>query len=217
MAIYDTEEEQLDQLKKWWAVNQTSVIAGVVAAIVIITAVNFWQRYQTESRNQASQTFQQLLETEAKKNPDSVEKIAEKLSAENPSLAYAQFAALQLAKVKVEKGDLEGAKTVLENEIKNSGNPEIRHVARLRLIELLLATKQYEQGLQLIAALDPADSQGYSARYDELQGDIFVAMDRLDEARSAYQSAIRSGQATPLTQFKLDDITAPVFPEAKTN
>jgi predicted negative regulator of RcsB-dependent stress response len=58
----------------------------------------------------------------------------------------------------------------------------------------------------LIAEVDPAKSEGFSASYDELEGDIYVAMNRLDEARNAYQNAIRTGQATALTQFKLDDI-----------
>jgi hypothetical protein len=42
-------------------------------------------------------------------------------------------------------------------------------------------------------------------------------MNRLDEARNAYQNAIRTGQATALTQFKLDDIGLPTLeaPAAK--
>ncbi|WP_347989676.1 tetratricopeptide repeat protein [Methylomonas sp. AM2-LC] len=211
MAIYDTEEEQIEQFKRWWSVNQTSVIIGVITAIVIVSGANFWQRYQQEIRTQASQAFQEMLDNAAKNNLDGVEKIAEKLNKEYASSAYAQFAALELAKVKVQKGDLEAAKAILDKQIKTTDSDEIKHLARLRLIELDIATKQYEQGLQLIASVDPATSEGFAANYDELQGDIYVAMDRLDEARTAYQSAIRTGQATPLIQFKLDDISAPAF------
>lgn len=209
MAIYDTEEEQLEQLKKWWETNQTSLIAGVVTAIVLVSGWNLWQNHQFEKRNQASQMFQQLLESAAKDNSESTEKLAERLPSEYPGTAYANYAGLQLAKAKVQKGDLEGAKAILEKEIKSTESDELRHVARLRLIQLMLATAQYEKGLQLIAEIDPAKSEGFSASYDELQGDLYVALDRLDEARSAYQSAIRTGQATPLTQFKLDDVAAP--------
>jgi predicted negative regulator of RcsB-dependent stress response len=158
--------------------------------------------------------YQELLDNITKNNPDSVEKIAEKLGQEHASSAYAHFAALQLAKVKVQKGDLEAAKSLLEKEIKTADSAELKHVARLRLIQLLLASKQYEQGLQLVAEVDPASSEGFAASYDELEGDLYVAMDRMDEARTAYQNAIRTGQATPLVQFKLDDIAASVFNEA---
>ncbi|WP_256360574.1 tetratricopeptide repeat protein [Methylomonas koyamae] len=50
-----------------------------------------------------------------------------------------------------------------------------------------------------------------------MQGDLYVALDRIDEARSAYQSAIRTGQATPLTQFKLDDVAAPAVAPTAAN
>ncbi len=208
MAIYDTEEEQLDQLKKWWEANHSALLAGVIGALVLIAGMNFWQKNRLNTRSQASQMYQELLDSAAKNNLDSVEKIAEKLSVEYGSSAYAHYAALQLAKVKVQKGDLEAAKAILQKEIKTADSNELKQIARLRLIQLMLADKQYEAGLQLIAEVDPATTEGFSAGYDELQGDLYLAMDRLDEARAAYQSAIRTGQATPLVQFKLDDITA---------
>ncbi|QWF69480.1 tetratricopeptide repeat protein [Methylomonas paludis] len=211
MAIYDTEEEQLEQLKKWWESNQTSVIAGIIGAAVLLTGLNFWEKSRLEGRSQASQTYQELLKSSDINQTDSVEKLAEKLAAEHSSSAYTQFAALELAKVKVQNGDLEAAKRILQNQIKTADSPEIKHVARLRLLHLLLASKEYEKGLQLIAEVDPAAKEGFSASYDELQGDLYIGLDRLDEARSAYQSAIRSGHASPLAQFKLDDIAAPAF------
>ena len=215
MAIYDTEEEQVEQLKKWWEANNTSLIAGVVTAIALVTGWNFWQSHQLEQRSQASQMYQQLLVSAANNDNSSVEKLADQLSVEHGSLAYAHFAALEKAKSKVQQGDLEAAKAILEQQVQNPGTEELQHVARLRLVQLLLASGQYEQGLKLISEVDPAKSEGFAASYDELEGDLYVAMDRLDEARNAYQSAIRTGQATALTQFKLDDIAAPAFnPEA---
>jgi predicted negative regulator of RcsB-dependent stress response len=214
MAIYDTEEEQLEQLKKWWESNNSSLLAGIVGAIVVVTAVNFWHKYQADQRTQASQMYQELLESAAKNNSESVEKLAEKITNEHGSTAYAHYAALQLTKTKVQKGDLEAAKAILQKEIKTADGAELQHVARLRLIQLMLASKQYEQGLQLIAEVDPASTEGFAASYDELQGDLYVAMERLDEARNAYQSAIRTGQATPLVQFKLDDLAAAALSES---
>jgi predicted negative regulator of RcsB-dependent stress response len=214
VAIYDTEEEQLEQLKKWWESNHTALIAGVLGGLILIAGMNFWQKHRLSVRSQASQMYQELLDSAAKNNLDSVEKIAGELSKEYASSAYAHYAALQLAKVKVQKGDPEAAKAILQQEIKTAGSNELQHIARLRLIQLMLADKQYEAGLQLIAGIDPATIEGFAASYDELQGDLYLAMDRLDEARAAYQSAIRTGQATPLVQFKLDDITAaPVITE----
>lgn len=213
MAIYDTEEEQLEQLKKWWEANSTSVVAGIVGAVVLVAGINFWQKYQHDARSQVSQMFQEVLDSEAKNNFDSVEKISEKIVAEHSSSTYAEFALLQEVKAKVERGDLEAAKVILVKELNNIDSPVLKHVCRLRLIQLLLATKDYEPALKLIAEVDPATTEGFSANYDELQGDVYVALDRLDEARTAYQSALRTGQATPLAQFKLDDLAMPALNE----
>lgn len=214
VAIYDTEEEQLEQLKKWWEANNSSLIAGVVTAIVLVTGWNFWQGHQQEQRNKTSLLFQQLLGAAASQKADEVGKIADQLTAEYGSSAYAAYGALEKAKTKVQSGDLEAAKAILQQQVQSANDEQVRHVARLRLVQLMLATGQYEQGLKLIAEVDPAKADGYSANYDELEGDLFVALDRLDEARQAYQSAIRSGKASPLAQFKLDDIAAPTIEAA---
>ena len=217
MAIYDTEEEQLEQLKKWWDTNNTSLIAGVITAIVLVTGWNLWQNHQQEQRQQASQLFQNLLDSASKNDNASIEKLADKLSVEYGSSTYTHFAALEKAKAKVDEGDLEAAKAILQQQVQTAGNEELQHVARLRLVQLMLATGQYEEGLKLIAAVDPAKTEGFSASYDELEGDLYVAMGRLDDARNAYQNAIRTGQATALAQFKLDDLAVPAFNPANAN
>jgi predicted negative regulator of RcsB-dependent stress response len=53
----------------------------------------------------------------------------------------------------------------------------------------LLATHEYEKGLQLINQIKPENTAGFSDNYDQLVGDLYVALDRIDEARSAYQKA----------------------------
>ncbi|MBS3964828.1 MAG: tetratricopeptide repeat protein [Methylomonas sp.] len=214
MAIYDTEEEQVEQLKKWWDENSSSLIAGVIAAIVAVIGWNLWQDHSLQQRVQASDTYQQLLDAVNQNDSLAIDALAGKLSSEHASTTYADFAALHKAKIKVDSGDLDGAKAILQQQMQDTRSDNLAHVARLRLVQLMLASGQHEQGLELIAAIDRSKAEGFLARYDELEGDLYVAMDRLDEARNAYQNAIRSGQASPLTQFKLDDLTVPAFQPA---
>ena len=112
MAIYDTEEEQVEQLKKWWEANSASLIAGVVTAIVIVTGWNLWQNHQMEQRGQASALYQNLLDSAGKNDYAAVEKLSDQLATEHGSMAYAHFAAFKKPKAKVEQGDLEGAKAI---------------------------------------------------------------------------------------------------------
>lgn len=208
MEIYDSEEEQVAALKAWWKENQNSVIIGAILGVVLITGWNYWQEQKLKQTEQASALYGELLNFVSKDQKDSAEKVSEQIVKEHGSTSYANYATLMQAKLKVAAGDLEGAKKVLEAQMKK-GDKTLQNVARIELVRLMLATKEYEKGLQLIAEVDPASTKSFSASYEELTGDLYVALDRLGEARTAYQNAIREGASSPLLQFKLDDITAP--------
>jgi predicted negative regulator of RcsB-dependent stress response len=208
VAIYDSEEEQLEAVKGWWRENGTSTLVGVAVGIVLIAGWNYWRLHQQEKTSEASNIYSQLVKSVQADNPGAVEPLSKRLQAEFGDTSYAAYAGLQQAKLKVQKGDLAGAKAVLR-EVIGQSNKELSHIARLRLVRLMMATGEYEQGLQLINEVDPAVKAGFSASYDELAGDLYVAMDRIDEARTAYQNALSSGDQSPLLKIKLDDLTVP--------
>ena len=208
MEIYDTEEEQVAALKDWWKANGSSVVTGVITAIIIVGGWNFWQSYQQDKMQQASSLYEQLLQAQKAGKVESVDKIAAKLNAGFNSTAYATYALLFQAKAKVEEQDLSVAKELLQLAVATSSDPELTHVARTRLIRVLLGLQENEQGLQIIADVDQSSLGGFEAIYEELKGDLYVAMGRVGEARTAYQAALNAGQSSPLLQFKLDDLTA---------
>lgn len=208
MEIYETEEEQVAALKDWWKANGASVTTGIIAAVVIVAGWNFWQSYQQDKMNRASALYEQLMKAEQSGNIPSLDKIGAKLTTEYGSTAYGAYALLFQAKVKVEQQDLTAAKTLLQQVIATTSDAELKHVARTRLIRVLLALQEYEPGLQIIADVDQSSLGGFEAIYEELKGDLYVAMARIGEARTAYQAALKAGQTSPLLQFKLDDLTA---------
>lgn len=206
METYNSEEEQIAALKKWWKANGQSVITGIVGGIILIGGWNFWGSYQLDKRQQASALYDQLLVAVQQNQNESVTKIAERIESNFTSTPYSSYAGLFQAKVKVQEGELVAARQILEKAIASSDG-ELKNVARIRLISLLLAMGEYEQGLQIIAEVDPASANTFSGNYEELKGDIYTALDRPGEARTAYQNALREGYTSPLLQFKLDDLT----------
>ncbi|MCK5354515.1 MAG: tetratricopeptide repeat protein [Methyloprofundus sp.] len=208
MEIYDTEEEQVAALKDWWKGNGTSVLTGVASAVVIVLGWNFWQSYQQDKMNQASSVYERLIKAQTDAQAGSVDKLASRLNTEYGSTAYATYALLFQAKAKVEQQDLSAAKELLQQAVATSDDAELKHVARTRLIRVSLALQEYEPGLQLIADVDQSSLGGFEAIYSELKGDLYVAMGRVGEARTAYQAALKAGQASPLLQFKLDDLAS---------
>ncbi len=216
MEIYDTEEEQIAAIKRWWKENGTSTIVGAIAGILIISGWNYWQDQQNNKAIQLSSLFSSLWVSINEEKQGSVEKITERIIEQDATSTYATFSRLILAKTKVQQGDLDTAKNILEKVMIEARSAELRNIARIRLIKILQAIGENEQGLQLIAEVDPSTTGGFSATYDELTGDLYVALDRLGEARTAYKSALRAGAKSPLLQFKLDDITAVEIIESNT-
>ncbi|MCX7088329.1 MAG: tetratricopeptide repeat protein [Methylococcales bacterium] len=214
MAIYDTEEEQVEAVKRWWKENSQSVIIGVIVGVGLIFGVNFWKSQQHEKMVQASLMYENLMTADTQGKADDVDKLAQSLGLQYGSTAYAGYAALFQAKAKVQQGDIPAAKAILEKTIATADD-SLKNVAKIRLINLMLATGEYEQGLKRISETDASSMQGFSSNYEELKGDLYVALNRIEEARTAYEAALREGGASPLLQFKLDDITAsPVKPPA---
>ena len=207
MEIYDTEEEQLEALKRWWKENGQSTIIGLILGIAVILGWNYWQEHKKAQAEQASALYSQLIQAIGADKKDSSEKLAERIKEQYPKTEYAAYSGLFLAKLKIQQGEITKAQAVLK-DIAAGSNNELSNIAKIRQVRLMLAKGEYEQGLQLINDVDPATSSSFSGNYDELVGDLYVALDRLDQARSSYQKALENGYKSPLLQFKIDDLTA---------
>lgn len=214
MEIYDTEEEQVEALKRWWKENSQSAFIGLGLGIAIIVGWNYWQDYKKDRAEQASALYSQLLKSFSEDKRDSAEKLAERVQTQFVGSEYAAYSGLLEAKIKVQQGDLAGAKQLLE-KIAAQSSKELHNLATIRLVRLLMANKEYEQGLKLINAVDPATTTSFSSLYDELVGDLYVALDRPDQARTSYQKALDNGYRSPLLQLKIDDLTASEKVESK--
>jgi predicted negative regulator of RcsB-dependent stress response len=223
VEIYDTEEEQVEALKRWWKENGTSTIVGLALGIAIILGWNYWQGHKKEQAVQASAIYDQLLKAVdddskdgggratqgavAGDKKDTIDKLAGRIQEQFGATEYAAYSGLIQAKLKVQQGDFAAAKDILKS-VAAKPNKELSNIAKIRLVRLMLATGEYEQGLQLINSVDAEAGSSFSGNYDELVGDLYVALDRLDEARTSYQNALRNGHQSPLLQFKIDDLTA---------
>ena len=214
MEIYETEEEQVEALKRWWKANGASVISGIVLAVVIILSWKYWENYQADLTIEASNLYGELLSAQKEGKTESALKIADRLVQQYETTPYAEFSVLFQAKIKVENNDYDAAKVFLKKLVASAAG-EINHIARIRLIRLFLATEDYDTGLQLIAEVNPTQAESFEGIYQELTGDLYVALDRRGEARTAYQNAVRKGRNTPLMQLKINDLTISEIIEIK--
>jgi len=137
VEIYDTEEEQVEALKRWWKENGTATIVGLVVGIAIILGWNYWRDHKKEQAAQASVIYDQLLKAVDDNQKDSIDKLAGRIQEQFGATEYAAYSGLVQAKLKADQGDFAAAKDILKNVAAKS-NKELSNIAKIRLVHLML-------------------------------------------------------------------------------
>ncbi|GEN28012.1 GTP-binding protein [Halovibrio variabilis] len=214
MAELRSDEEQLDAVKRWWKENGISLVTGAVLAAAGVFGWNAWQNYQQGQAEAASMRYQQLVNMTAGNElgedqlANAREMVSDITDAHGDTL-YAELALLLDARLAVQQGDLESAKTALENVANDSSRRYVQSLAWLRLARVELADENPEQALAL---LDEPISDALAAQRANVRGDAHIAQGDTDGARDAWETAIdvSQNQDQPLygVQLKLDDLGA---------
>lgn len=208
MEIYQTEEEQVEALKKWWKENGNSVIFGVVLGLGAIFGWREWQDYKIEQSASASMLYQQMVAASRENNAKTVRDKAMEITTIYENTAYAVFARLALAKIEVTNGELDAAAGDLQWALDNTSQESLRHVIYLRLARVLIAQGKLVEASTVLET--NSDKGEFSVSYQELEADILRLENKVDAARAAYQQALNmaqtSGQETIIIEMKLDDL-----------
>ncbi len=206
MLMYETEEEQIEALKKWWQANGRAVIVGIILGGGGVLAWHLWQQHKTEVAVEASIKYQAMIATMEADNTDANRTIqqGEKLLASATNTPYMESTNLILAKLKLQQEDINGAKAHLQWILDHSKTPEMLHIARLRLAKILFQEDELDKAFVLLSV---EDQGAFMASYEELLGDLYVAKQEFSKARSAYQKAqLANLQGSEFIQMKLDDL-----------
>ncbi len=203
---YDLEEqEQLAEIKAWWAQYGKLVIVGVIGGLLVIGSVYGWRYYRNTQALSAATLFEQQQRAERASDHKKVRDVAAQIVDHYGGTAYAVLAALAGAKSDFDTGDLATAKLRLQWVMDNAKDQETVDIARLRLARVLFDEKNSADALKQLE-VKPVDS--FIGLYTDLKGDVLAAQGKRAEARAAYQVAFdKSDAASPLQQIlqlKLD-------------
>lgn len=203
MAEAHADQEQIDELKKWWTDNGASVVAGIVIGVVGLFGWRGWQSYQQGRAEKASTEYSELKDAVTRKDLAGAQAYAETLQNDYPGTPYAALGALQVAKLAVNAGDLDRAASALQWAHEHASEAAVRDVALLRLARVRIAQGKHQDALDLIGSTPPA---GFGALAQEIRGDALAALGKTDEARLAYDQAIAQSQqdASLLKQKRAD-------------
>lgn len=213
MEVYETEEERVEALRKWWKDHGGSVLIGLAVGALVIASWNIWQRSSEQRQQQASTIYQQLLGEVNKDNIEGGNKLAERLAAQYGSSAYGVFGKLFQAKLKVDAKDLPGARKILEDLIKTAPERPLQLLARWRLARVMIAQGEYEPVIKLLSDLGPQGPGGFETAFEETKGDAYWALNRIEEARTSYERAKSKGGMSPLLEMKFREAGGKSDPE----
>lgn len=207
MAHLDLEEqEQLAQLKSWWDTYGNMVLMGLVLAAVVFSGWQGWRYWQERQSTEASNLFETLGKAMQGSEPKAVRDAAGELLEKYPRTLYASMGALGSARYFFEKADLKSAKAQLQWVIDKTNSDEFRDVARLRMANVLLDEKAYDEGLKVLEA---KHGDAFDAQFATLKGDLLFAKGQPAEAKAAYKTALEKADkkntgARESIQMRLD-------------
>lgn len=205
MSTYETDDEKVEAIKKWWKENGVSVVGGVAIGLGAIFGYRAWVAYQDSVGQQASAAFEQVLASADAEDPETTIKQSELLAEEFSSTAYATLAALVQSRVELEVGNLAGVRKALQQAIAKSPDPGLTHIAALRLIRVLIADGDTAKAASLVAK--HGGSASFAGAFAAMRGDIARAEGRPSDARAAYEEAIAAGAPNPeQLRLKLDNL-----------
>lgn len=203
---YETDEEKVEAIKRWWKENGVSIAIGVVIGVGAIIGWRAWQGHQESQAQTASATFEQLLAVaQAETDPGAALGLAERLREEFADTPYATLASLILARVAFAEQDRTTAKQALEQALETAPDPALRRIAALRLTRILIAEGDLAGARALIDAHEEAGP--FAGEFAMLRGDIALEEGALEQARQAYEAALAAGVSQPrLLEIKLANL-----------
>ncbi len=200
------EQEQLAEMKAWWAQYGNLVLLTIIAASLVVAGWGGWRWHERQQAVQASALYESLSKAARTGDAKAMRDAGGALTEGYPRTLYASMGAMVAARFHADRGEAKSAKAQLQWVAERSPSEDFRELARLRLGALLIDEKAYDEALKLLEA-KPADA--YAAQFAALQGDLLLAKNQLAEAKAAYKLALEksgggSGTFRDSVQMRLD-------------
>jgi predicted negative regulator of RcsB-dependent stress response len=211
---YLSEREQAEQLRQWLRENWIWLIAGVALTLGGYYGYRWWESRIASRSLEAGQRFAAMLDAIGAGKKDEGLKIADEVTGQYADTPYADQAALVLARLDVDAGNLAGAEGRLAKVAAESKDPDLRVVARLRVARVQLAAGRYDDAL---ASLDAVAVPAVDPRVLELKGDVKLAQGEKAAALDFWRKAESAVKADPsggaqvdmeLLALKIDELGA---------
>jgi len=198
MALDLEEQEQVDELKAYWKKYGNYITKGAITFFVLYGLFQGWGYYQTKQSLSASELYQSIVVLDEKNTKDIMQK-SQSLMDDYSGTPYAGRAAILFAKASFAEGLKDKAKEKLEWAASHAKESGTESIALIQLGQMLVEEKKYDEALK---KANDVDNEGYLGLSNDLKGDILNAMGKKEDAKKAYQEALkRFGPKDPYARF----------------
>ncbi|MEY3936130.1 MAG: hypothetical protein EBV54_02545 [Burkholderiaceae bacterium] len=195
MALDLEEQENLANLKSFWARYGNYIIGVITVALLVYSGMSAWKWYQRDQAADAGKLYETLINSISKNEKDKTYLAAEDLQKKYGGTSYAAMGSLVAAKVAMDSNDATKAQSYLKWTANQASDDSFRALAQLRLLGILI-----DQGTE--ASLKEADQllkekavKGFEPLWIERRGDWYLVQTKIPEARTEYLKAMKAMQS----------------------
>jgi predicted negative regulator of RcsB-dependent stress response len=183
------EQEQLDQLKHFWARYGNLITWVLIAVFGSVAAWNGWNYWQRTQATKAAALFQELDRAAQSSDAERIERALAEMKSGFGGTTFTAHGALLAAKTLHDTGKTDAARNALTWVAESSSDEALQAVARLRLAALDVESQALDQALKTLEAPVPTAFESLVA---DRRGDVFMALGKPEEAKKQYLAAWRA-------------------------
>lgn len=183
------EQEQLDQLKHFWSTWGTLISSVLIVVFGSVAAWNVYQFWQNREALQASALLDAVENAVQTGDQTRLEQAFIDIRSKYANTTQAGQAGLMVAKVGVEKDNLDVAQSALEWVTGSASDNGYKALAQLRLASLLMEKKSYDDALQHLSGKFPVEFDSIVA---DRKGDLYALQNKKQEAIAEYSRSYAS-------------------------
>lgn len=196
MSHSDT-EEQLNTIIYFFNRTWKIIVPIVIIILISVAGWYYWQSYKTEQLAIASEKYESLLNKVDPADPKSIDELVA-FANENDNI-YGIFADLKAAQFYVETlKDYAGAESLLINARSYTNSELILAIINIRIAKLQYQLDKYQDSL---ATLNQIKSPKWSGAVNDIRGDIFIKLEKYQDAFNAYDAALASSVPEKLAEY----------------
>jgi len=180
------EQEQLDQIKHFWAQYGNLITWVLIAVFGSMAAWNGWNYWERSQATKAAALYDEIERAAVASDADRMERALAEMTSRFGGTTFAAQGGLLAAKTLFDAGKTDGARAALTWVADKASDDAYKAVARLRLVGLDIEAQAFDQALKTLEAPVP---KAFGPLVADRRGDVFMAQGKAEEAKTQYQNA----------------------------